>query len=140
MFFKDSSGTICHTGIVESVTSGSITTIEGNTSGYSGLSADGGHVAKKSYVRNFQRIAGYGRPFYEEVDMTDSQSKKLDAIYAEVTRKDDPTGRGKKLNDHDHLKWVAKTVTDNAERITAIEEEQQKQSEMLEQIIRLLDK
>lgn len=66
IFFKDASGTICHTGIVESISGTSVTTIEGNTSGYSGVEANGGAVCRKNYVRSYQRIAGYGRPLYDE--------------------------------------------------------------------------
>lgn len=54
-------------------------------------------------------------------DMTDEQAKQLKEIYSQVTKTTDPTGRGKKFNDHDHLKWVAATVTDNRERLEAIE-------------------
>lgn len=66
IFFKDSSGTICHTGIVEDVTGSSVITIEGNTSGASGVIDNGGGVCRKYYVRSYQRIAGYGRPLYED--------------------------------------------------------------------------
>lgn len=66
IFFKDAGGTICHTGIVESVSGTSVTTIEGNTSGYSGVEANGGAVCRKNYVRSYRRIAGYGRPLYDE--------------------------------------------------------------------------
>lgn len=129
VFFKDATGTICHTGIVEQVTSGSIITIEGNTSGASGVIANGGGVCRKTYVRSYQRIAGYGRPDYEEVeDVTSEQAKQLRRIYDEVTRTDDPTGRKKRFNDHDHIKWMAKGVTETQElcgdlaaRVTALE-------------------
>lgn len=133
VFFKDAKGTICHTGIVEQVTNGSIVTIEGNTSGYTGVEANGGQVARKSYIKGYQRIAGYGRPIYEEVDMTEAQAKQLEAVYKEVTRKDDPTGRGKKYNDHDHLKWMAAKQALMDERQQAIEAK-------LDQLIELVGK
>lgn len=41
-------------------------TIEGNTSGASGVVANGGMVCKKSYARNYSQIAGYGRPAYND--------------------------------------------------------------------------
>ena len=63
IFFKNSSR-ICHTGIVYKVTSSTVYTIEGNTSGASGVVANGGGVCKKSYALNNSRIAGYGRPNY----------------------------------------------------------------------------
>ncbi len=57
IFFKDISGTPCHTGIVVAVYETSIQTIEGNTSG--------GCVAVKSYPLSYSRIYGYGRPKYD---------------------------------------------------------------------------
>lgn len=55
---------ICHTGIVYAVDSKYVYTVEGNTSGANGVVANGGGVAKKSYLRTYNRIAGYGRPAY----------------------------------------------------------------------------
>lgn len=64
IFFKDSSGVICHTGIVYKVDQMYIYTIEGNTSNASGVVANGGGVAQKYYTLKYNRIAGYGRPPY----------------------------------------------------------------------------
>ena len=64
IFFKDSYGTICHTGIVYDVDSNYVYTVEGNTSTQSGVVANGGAVAKKKYALNYTKIAGYGRPKY----------------------------------------------------------------------------
>jgi hypothetical protein len=66
IFFKDSSGDPCHTGIVYKVDSSKVYTIEGNTSSASGVVANGGAVAKKSYSLNYNRIYGYGRPKYND--------------------------------------------------------------------------
>lgn len=63
IFFKNSSR-ICHTGIVVGVSGSLITTIEGNTSGASGVVANGGGVCKKTYKMGHDRIDGYGRPDY----------------------------------------------------------------------------
>ena len=65
IFFKNSQR-ICHVGIVCQITSDRIYTIEGNTNGGSTLEANGGAVAKKSYPLNYSRIAGFGRPKYDE--------------------------------------------------------------------------
>ena len=54
IFFKQGSS-IVHTGIVESVTSSTVNTIEGNTSD---------QVARRSYSRNSSQIYGYGHPRY----------------------------------------------------------------------------
>lgn len=67
IFFTNSSGGICHTGIVYAVDSTNVYTIEGNTSSSSGVVENGGCVRKKSYKLNYNRIAGYGRPNYSLV-------------------------------------------------------------------------
>lgn len=57
---------ICHTGLVaayDAVTR-SVTTIEGNTSSASGVVANGGCVAQKTYSVDYGMIAGYGVPAY----------------------------------------------------------------------------
>ena len=53
---------ICHTGIVMKVTSDRVYTIEGNTSGASGVIANGGGVCEKSYNLSYSLISGYGKP------------------------------------------------------------------------------
>ena len=63
IFFKNSVR-ICHVGLVYKVTSTTVYTVEGNTSGASGVIANGGGVCKKSYAIGYSRIAGYGRPNY----------------------------------------------------------------------------
>ena len=57
--FFYSGGAINHTGIVESVSGGIVTTIEGNTTDM---------VARRTYQIGSQYIAGYGRPRYELVE------------------------------------------------------------------------
>lgn len=57
IFFKNSGG-ICHTGIVEKVSGGIVTTIEGNS---------GDTVKRHAYSTATPRIAGYGRPRYDKV-------------------------------------------------------------------------
>lgn len=51
-----------HTGLVEKVESGYVHTIEGNTSGASGVVANGGGVCRKKYALTDKSIGGYGRP------------------------------------------------------------------------------
>lgn len=63
--FFASNGTVNHTGIVYKVDSSKVYTIEGNTSGASGVVANGGGVCKKSYSLSNSRIHGYGRPAYD---------------------------------------------------------------------------
>ena len=51
-----------HTGIVVEVTASKIKTIEGNTSGASGVIENGGGVCRKTYSRSYGKILGYGLP------------------------------------------------------------------------------
>ena len=74
IFFYDSSGAIGHTGLVYALNNSTVYTVEGNTSGASGVVANGGGVCKKSYSRSYSRIAGYGHPIYP-VD-TQAEGKK----------------------------------------------------------------
>lgn len=64
IFFKDSQGLPCHTGIVYAVDNTYVYTIEGNTSSAVGVVANGGCVAKKKYAKTSNYIYGYGRPDY----------------------------------------------------------------------------
>ena len=73
IFFKDSSGTIYHTGIIYKVTSSMIYTIEGNTSSAVGVVANGGAVAKKQYYKTDSRIV-IGRPHWGDNTSTTSGS------------------------------------------------------------------
>ncbi len=63
IFFRNSER-ICHTGLVYRFTDDTVYTIEGNTSGASGVISNGGGVCKKSYSRSSSRISGYGIPNY----------------------------------------------------------------------------
>lgn len=47
--------------------------------------------------------------------------KVLAGIYEEEKRTDDPTGRGNESTTHTHVKWIGKTVSDNAKRLDDIE-------------------
>lgn len=66
LFFR--SGAYAHTGIVTAVTDSTITTIEGNTSGASGIVPNGGGVCKKSYQRaSLSTMTKYFMPDYSIV-------------------------------------------------------------------------
>lgn len=75
IFFKDSKGEPCHTGLVYKVTTKKIYTIEGNTSSEKGVVANGGAVARKNYDIGYSRIYGYGRPKYDAEPKTTSTNK-----------------------------------------------------------------
>lgn len=73
VFFKNASG-ICHTGLVYAVDTNYIYTIEGNTSGGSGVVSNGGGVFKKKYSKSYYKIDGYGRPKYDTTSTKPSSS------------------------------------------------------------------
>lgn len=66
IFFKNTSGSITHTGLVYKVDKTYVYTIEGNTSsGDDVVYSNGGCVRKKKYKLTNKNIAGYGRPKYK---------------------------------------------------------------------------
>jgi len=76
IFYKNSTR-ICHTGIVYAVDEKYVYTIEGNTSGASGVIANGGGVCKKKYLLSYSRIAGYGRPKYDNAVMIEEPTTNV---------------------------------------------------------------
>lgn len=64
IFFGKNPENAYHTGLVEKVDNFYVYTIEGNTSGASGVISNGGGVCRKKYPLNASYIAGYGRPNY----------------------------------------------------------------------------
>lgn len=67
IFFWNAEKTrVCHTGLVWDVDDTYVHTVEGNTSGEEGVVDNGGSVNQKKYLLTDERIAGYGRPLYEE--------------------------------------------------------------------------
>ncbi len=83
IFFKDSYGTICHTGLVYDVDERYVYTIEGNTSYQSGVVANGGAVAKKRYPLGYGLIAGYGRPDYSIVQ--EKKEEEIMQMYSKIS-------------------------------------------------------
>lgn len=71
IFFTYGNGDVDHTGLVWKVNDNVVYTVEGNTSGTTGLEANGGAVCKKSYLRTSSYIYGYGRPNYSLVEKED---------------------------------------------------------------------
>ena len=63
-FYSSDKSSISHTELVYKVDDKKVYTVGGNTSSASGVVANGGAVAKKSYALTYARIAGYGRPDY----------------------------------------------------------------------------
>lgn len=69
IFFGDP-GNEGHTGIVVAVNGSIITTVEGNTSGGSGINANGDGVYQKVYNLNQTYIPGFGRPNWGALGLT----------------------------------------------------------------------
>lgn len=65
-FWNASKNDVAHTGLVYDVDRTYVYTVEGNTSGASGVVANGGGVCCKKYKLNYARIYGYGRPNYDK--------------------------------------------------------------------------
>lgn len=64
-FWNSKKNDVAHTGLVYDVDNTYVYTVEGNTSGASGVVANGGGVCCKKYKLNYARIYGYGRPAYD---------------------------------------------------------------------------
>lgn len=86
-FGSKSTGTCTHTGIVYKVDARYVYTVEGNTSGNSGVVANGGGVFKKSYRLDYSGIYGYGRPNYDAETTEDGE------IRVDVWTQKDAQGR-----------------------------------------------
>lgn len=71
--FFGPSGAEKHTGLVYFVSDKYVYTIEGNTSGASGVVANGGGVCRKQYPLGYSQISGYGRPRYDKEITVDGQ-------------------------------------------------------------------
>ena len=83
IFFKNSTR-ICHTGLVYDIDNQYVYTVEGNTSGASGVIPNGGGVCKKRYRLNNSKIAGYGYPKYDEEKKITTKKKSNQTIAKEV--------------------------------------------------------
>ena len=66
IFFGSGLSDCTHTGLVYKIDGSKVYTIEGNTSGASGVVANGGGVCAKSYSLTYSKIVGYGRPKYDK--------------------------------------------------------------------------
>lgn len=87
IFFYDSKGGISHTGIVVNVDNTYVYTVEGNTSSDAGVVANGGSVNDKKYKLSYSRIAGYGRPKYDEEtpSVEPKDTIEVDGVWGKAT-------------------------------------------------------
>jgi peptidoglycan hydrolase-like protein with peptidoglycan-binding domain len=95
VFFRNAQR-ICHTGLVYKVDGSRFYTIEGNTSGASGVIANGGGVCRKSYPLGYGRVDGFGYPDYER-ECPHGENKRP---YTE------PSGLVRYGDVNDGVKWV----------------------------------
>lgn len=88
VLFKKSNGVFGHTGIVYKVANGYFYTIEGNTSSASGVVANGGAVAYKSYSISVAKNSGhkFARPDYLLVGSTDKTTSNTTTEKKDIKR------------------------------------------------------
>lgn len=78
--FPDSKRRIQHVGIVESSSPTTVTCIEGNTSpGSAGSQDNGGGVYRRT--RSKSHVVGYGRPDFQEDELTETQEEWLGRVH-----------------------------------------------------------
>lgn len=157
----------CHVGIIESVTGSTIltyNTIEGNTSVSS--NDNGGAVMQRnrtlgSTSSNWYILGFIANTWDEEDEVKDEDIEKIASRSAQLTWEhdiegkwanerlflcnvmdydtSDPTGRGKELTTHDHVKWIAAKEEDIQTKLDEVDEAIQKLQELLEAIEKKLD-
>jgi len=97
---------ICHTGIVYKVAGNYVYTIEGNTSGASGVVSNGGGVAKKKYLKTYNRIDGYGRPKYDAEIVSNAATSTTSAIKKTTNPYAEPMAIIKSGAKGTSVKWI----------------------------------
>ena len=108
-FYSKDKKSISHTGIVYKVDSNKVYTVEGNTSGASGVVANGGGVFKKSYSLSYSRLAGFGRPKYDDgTETKEVEEPKMESVvYDMKTLRVGDTGTQVEV-----LQWLLNHKTD----------------------------
>lgn len=81
-FYSSAKGRIGHVGIVYDVSSSTVYTIEGNTSGASSLVTNGGGVKKKSYSLSSTYIDGYGSVDYSQIAADGYDAPSINTVKA----------------------------------------------------------
>ena len=104
-------GNETHTGIVYKVDGSKVYTIEGNTSGASGVIANGGGVCKKSYSLSYDKIVGYGRPNYEVETVKPTETYSLKQFIKDVQK-----ATGASVDGIAGPETISKTVTLSASK------------------------
>ena len=118
--FFGTRGNETHTGLVYKVDSSKVYTIEGNTSNASGVVANGGGVAKKSYPLNYPSIAGYGRPKYDSSSVTSTVGTTTASKPSTVTSKTETTKGGYVMKDFKNTSGKILTVYADTKKQTKV--------------------
>ena len=116
IFFLDSVGDVAHTGLVYRVDNTYVYTVEGNTSGASGVVANGGGVCKKSYKLNYSRIYGYGRPTYDKEEVVNKPVSEGTNYTLTVFIKDVQKATGSAVDGIAGPETISNTVTVSARK------------------------
>lgn len=110
-FYSKDKSSISHTGLVYKVDNSKVYTVEGNTSGASGVISNGGGVCKKSYSLTYNRLAGFGRPEYGDAPVAESKppetSEPESVVYDMKTLRLNSNGVQVKV-----LQWLLNHTTD----------------------------
>lgn len=98
-----------------------------------------GSEIRTTNINNYNWSGYWRAPEEAEEDMTPEQAKKLDAIFNEVMRKDDPSGRGVKMTTHGHLKWMAAKQAEIADAIAQVAETSKTIAEGMQKLVDALE-
>ena len=104
------------------------------------LDGYGGYLDLDVFYGDAETWSRYCLPEGEDDMLTEHQDKLLATIYEQQVGTYDPTGRGVELNDHDHIKWIGKGVTDNGAAIDDLKARMDSTDDKLDSIGEKLDK
>lgn len=114
--FFGSASNVTHTGLVYAVDGSKVYTVEGNTSGSSGVVANGGGVFKKSYSLSYSKIYGYGRPKYGDNYTSTTTTSSTSSYTRTQFIKDVQSACGAKIDGIAGTETLSKTVTLSAKK------------------------
>ena len=98
-----------------------------------------GSEIRTANINNYNWSGYWRAPDEVEEDMTDEERGWLKSIYTEVTRTDDPSGRGIKMTTHEHLKWMAGKQAEIAESLAQVAETSKTVAEGMQKLVNALE-
>lgn len=120
-FYSSDKSSIAHTGLVYKVDSSKVYTIEGNTSGASGVIANGGGVCNKSYSLSHDRIAGYGRPDWNMEAVTSTEKANTSTAKPNTSSNTSTSYTTYTVKKGDSLWKIAKKLLGNGKKYPQIQ-------------------